>query len=84
MFLGFRGCLLSLFSLVFLNGFSNPVKLNRGQNPIVSFIDAIENLPIFVPTNQTDTARQKPDLYFECHLRRLAGTRPLILITIPM
>lgn len=77
MFLRFRWCLLSLFSLVFLNGFSNPVKLNRGQNPIVSLIDAIENLPIFVPTNQTDTARLKPDLYFECQLAEIGRNSPI-------
>lgn len=77
MFLGFRCCLLSLCSLIVTNGFSNPVKSNGGQNPVVFSIDAIEKLPIFAPTNQTDTAIQKPDLYYECQLAEIGRNSPI-------
>lgn len=77
MFLGFRCCLLSLCSVIAINGFSNPVKSCRRLDPVVSFLDAIEKLPIFAPANQTDTVRQKPDLYYECKLAEIGRNSPI-------
>jgi len=43
----------------------------------VSSIGAIEKLPIFASTNETDSTRQKPDLYYECQLAEIGRNSPI-------
>lgn len=77
MLCGLRGFLLSLFSLLIVNGFSNPLKVKGSRDYILFTFDAIDNLPVFAPSVQSDTVKQKPDLYYECQLAEIGRNSPI-------
>lgn len=78
MFLVSRAFFLSCLIFVTLSSYSvSVIKSGGGTDAIVWHLSAMDRLPLFSSTTNSDTIKAKPDLYFECKLASLGNHSPI-------